>query len=71
MGLKYLINHLGQETILFRKFNLKQKPEHFLNDLTTGKKAVQLSKSVYAEKHFVVVVFLVRLAGPENKELEC
>lgn len=28
-GLKYLINHLGQETILFRKFNLKQKPKTF------------------------------------------
>jgi len=34
---------------MFRKFNLKQKPEEFLNYLTTGKKkGVQLSKSVYA-----------------------
>ena len=37
--LKYLINHPDQETILFRKFNLKQKKtEQFLNYLTTGKK---------------------------------
>lgn len=52
LGLKYLINHLGQETILFEKFSLKEKPKQALNYLTTGKKkAVQLSKSVYAGKH--------------------
>lgn len=51
-GLKYHINYLDQETILFRKFNFRQKPEQFLNYLATGKaKRVQLSEIVYAGKY--------------------